>query len=138
MHCRNCGKEVDEKAIACPACGVSPRAEKKYCPNCGTATQPIQAMCTKCGVSLSGGKSAGGKEKTPAGLLAIFLGSLGVHKFYLGYNQEGLIMLLVSLLTCFLGGIVVGIIGLIEGIVYLTKSDEEFDQIYVQNKKRWF
>ena len=78
------------------------------------------------------------KSKIAAGLLAIFLGSLGIHKFYLGYKKEGIIMLLVSLLTCGFGASVMGIIALIEGIMYLTKSDEEFVDIYVNGEKGWF
>ncbi len=78
------------------------------------------------------------KEKLPAGLLGIFLGSLGIHKFYLGYTKEAVIMLLVSLLTCGIGASVMGIIGLVEGILYLTKSDEEFQATYVSGHKGWF
>lgn len=78
------------------------------------------------------------KDKLVAGLLAIFLGGLGIHKFYLGYSKEGLIMLLVSLLTCGFGASIIGIIALIEGIMYLTKSEEEFDELYVQGHKGWF
>ena len=73
-----------------------------------------------------------------AGVLGIFLGVFGVHKFVLGYQNEGLVMLLVSILTCGIGAIFISLIGLIEGIVYLTKSDEEFYQIYQENKKGWF
>ncbi len=72
------------------------------------------------------------KEKLVAGLLAIFLGWLGIHKFYLGYNKAGIIQLIISLF-CGIGGI----LGLIEGILYLTKSDEEFQKIYVEGKKEW-
>ncbi len=84
--------------------------------------------------------SPGGKsdKKLVAGLLGILLNGLGIHKFYLGYQKEGLIMLLVSVLTCGIGYSVMGVIGLVEGIIYLTKTDEEFDQIYVHNKKPWF
>lgn len=78
------------------------------------------------------------KEKLVAGLLGILLGSLGIHKFYLGYTKEGVIMLLVSLLTCGIGAVVMEIIGLIEGIMYLVKSDEEFQAIYVDSHKGWF
>ena len=77
-------------------------------------------------------------KKLAAGLLAIFLGSFGVHKFVLGYNTAGLIMLLVTVLTCGVAGFVMGVIGIIEGIIYLTKSPEEFDAIYLQNSKEWF
>jgi len=78
------------------------------------------------------------KDRIAAGLLGIFLGSLGIHKFYLGYNKEGIIMLLVSLLTCGVGAAVMSIIGLIEGILYLTKTQEEFNVMYVENYKGWF
>jgi TM2 domain-containing membrane protein YozV len=77
-------------------------------------------------------------NKVPAGVLGILLGSLGVHKFILGYTTAGLIMLLISLLTCFLAAPVMHIIGLIEGIIYLTKSDEEFVRTYVENRREWF
>ncbi len=78
------------------------------------------------------------KSKVVAGILGILLGSLGVHKFYLGYNKEGLIMLLVSLLTCGVGATVMAVIGLIEGIMYITKSDEDFKSIYIDGQKGWF
>jgi len=58
MFCRNCGKEVSDKAVACPACGVPPLTEKKFCHNCGCVTQSIQAICVKCGVNLAGGDVA--------------------------------------------------------------------------------
>jgi TM2 domain-containing membrane protein YozV len=80
----------------------------------------------------------GADKKIAAGICGILLGSLGVHKFILGYNTEGLIMLLVTLLTCFVASPVIGIIGLVEGIIYLTKTDEEFVATYINNKKAWF
>lgn len=83
------------------------------------------------------GKDVSG-NKIAAGLLGIFLGALGIHKFILGYNKEGLIMLLVSILTCGIGAIPMGIIGFIEGIIYLTKSDEEFRTTYSYGGKGWF
>jgi TM2 domain-containing membrane protein YozV/RNA polymerase subunit RPABC4/transcription elongation factor Spt4 len=141
MYCRNCGQQVDDKAIACPKCGVPPRMEKKFCPNCGTATQPNQIMCVQCGVSLTQrAVGAGAKNKIIAGVLGILLGWLGIHKFYLGYTKQGLIMLLVSIFGSLIkvGPFIMGIIGLIEGILYLVKSDEDFYATYVQNKKKWF
>jgi|SRR5579859_1229691 len=80
----------------------------------------------------------GSDKRIVAGIFAILLGYLGIHKFILGYTREGVIMLLISLLTCGIGASVMFIIGLIEGITYLTKSDEEFVQTYVLNKKGWF
>ena len=87
-------------------------------------------------------KQGSEKTKLVAGLLGIFLGWLGIHKFYLGYTKEAVIMLAVSLaagvLTCGAATGVMRVIGLIEGIMYLTKSDEEFKAIYVDGHKGWF
>ncbi|MGQ0635576.1 MAG: NINE protein [Planctomycetaceae bacterium] len=77
-------------------------------------------------------------KKTAAGICGILLGSLGIHKFILGFTTPGLILLLVTVLTCGIGGAATGIIGLIEGIIYLTKTDEDFYQIYIVEKKQWF
>ena len=74
------------------------------------------------------------EKKLIAGILAIVLGTFGVHKFYLGYTKEGVIQLIIGLVTCGAGGL----IGLIEGIMSLTKSDEEFDETYVKGHKGWF
>ncbi len=80
----------------------------------------------------------GTKDRVAAGLLAIFVGSLGIHKFYLGYNREGIIMLVISVATCGAGAAVMSIIGLVEGIIYLTNSEEDFQYTYVDGYKGWF
>jgi TM2 domain-containing membrane protein YozV len=77
-------------------------------------------------------QAQGADKKVMVGVLAIILGGFGVHKFMLGYTQEGVIQLLLGL--CGVGGI----IGIVEGIMYLTKSDEEFVRTYIQGKKGWF
>jgi TM2 domain-containing membrane protein YozV len=77
-------------------------------------------------------------NKIPAGICGILLGGLGIHKFILGYTGAGLIMLLVTVLTCGIGWWVMHIIGLIEGIIYLCKPDEEFVRVYVDARKEWF
>ncbi len=78
--------------------------------------------------------AAGDNKKVAAGILALLVGSLGVHKFYLGYNKEGIIQLIGSFVTCG----VATIIPFVEGIIYLTKSDEDFYQTYQVGKKPWF
>ncbi|MFM1871978.1 MAG: hypothetical protein RL398_1400 [Planctomycetota bacterium] len=83
-------------------------------------------------------KIVGAEKKVAAGILGILIGALGIHKFVLGYTGAGITMLLITILTLGLGGFVMGIIGLIEGIIYLTKTDEDFVEIYVNNKKSWF
>jgi TM2 domain-containing membrane protein YozV len=85
--------------------------------------------------------SNGENKKLMAGLLAIFVGWLGIHKFVLGYQKEGIIMLVCGVVGWFLCGIptaIVSIIGLVEGIMYLTKSDEEFYNTYQAGRKPWF
>lgn len=77
-------------------------------------------------------------KKIAAGICGILLGTLGIHKFILGYQTEGLVMLLVTVLTCFIASPIMGVIGLAEGIIYLTKTDEEFLEIYLINKRSWF
>ena len=79
-------------------------------------------------------KSSEESKRIIAGILALLLGSLGVHKFVLGYTQEGIIQLILSIVSC---GIL-GVIPFIEGIIYLTKTDEEFIYTYQTNKKGWF
>lgn len=82
------------------------------------------------------------KDHVAAGLLAIFLGAFGVHKFYLGYNTQGFIMLAISILAgLFTIGLAVGVIwviAVVEGILYLTKSQSEFERVYVYGKHEWF
>ena len=77
-------------------------------------------------------------KKLAAGLLGIFLGSFGLHKFVLGYTKAGLIMLLLTVLSCGLAGFVMGVIGLIEGIIYLTQTPQEFKVTYLDGRKEWF
>jgi TM2 domain-containing membrane protein YozV len=79
-------------------------------------------------------KPPGAEKKIVAGILGILLGGLGIHKFYLGYTKEGIIQIVITICTCGFGSI----IGLIEGIIYLTKSDEDFVATYVNAKKGWF
>jgi hypothetical protein len=77
-------------------------------------------------------------KKVAAGICGVLLGSFGVHKFILGYTTAGIIMLLITVLSCGFLSPVIHIIGLVEGIIYLSKSDEDFYTIYQENKKEWF
>ena len=77
-------------------------------------------------------------KKLAAGLTGIFLGAFGVHKFILGYTKAAVIMLVVSLLTCGVGYFVFQVIGIIEGVIYLTKSNAEFEAEYLDGQKDWF
>ena len=74
------------------------------------------------------------EKKLAAGLLGILAGIVGANKFYLGYINQGLIQIVLNVCTCGAASV----IPLIEGIIYLSMSDEQFDQTYIQNKKGWF
>ena len=86
------------------------------------------------------------KSPIAAGLLALFLGGLGIHKFYLGYTNEGVILLVATIVSVVLSFVLIGLIPLmiinviclIEAILYLTKSESDFNAIYVQGRKPWF
>lgn len=111
MYCRNCGKEVPAQAVVCVACGVPVNTGKKFCQNCGAESGPAAEVCTKCGVRLMAGE---GKDWLTTLLLAIFLGGLGVHRFYTGHTGIGIAQLLT------LGGC--GIWALIDIIKIATSS----------------
>ena len=81
------------------------------------------------------------KSKIAVGLLAIFVGGIGVHKFYLGHIVPGVIMLLIGVfgwVLVFIPNLILGVIALIEGIIYLTRTDQQFHDTYVVKKKVWF
>ncbi len=87
---------------------------------------------------MTSGTSNDASKKLAAGICGILLGSLGIHKFILGYTTEGIILLAITLLTLGIGGMVTSIIGIAEGIIYLTKTDDEFVNTYINSKKAWF
>jgi TM2 domain-containing membrane protein YozV len=107
------------------------------------APSPMQQYPQQQGTQIPGAD-----KKVLAGILGIVLGGLGIHKFVLGYQQEGIIMLAVYLggwvlspFTCgatLIISMLVHVMGIVEGIMYLTKSDEEFVNTYIVNKKPWF
>ena len=81
-------------------------------------------------------------KRTSTGILGIFLGYLGIHKFILGYEREGFIYLAVSIIggiiTCGIATAVASTIAIIESIMYLTKTPEEFKRLYIDKKTAWF
>lgn len=133
MYCKNCGQQLDANAAVCTNCGFAAGTGTSFCANCGAQLTPGQAFCTACGTTIgaantqAGGNVAAGsgepKSKMVAGLLGIFLGTFGVHNFYLGFTKKALIQLLVSLLTCGIGAVAMEIWGIIEGIFYLTGKE---------------
>jgi TM2 domain-containing membrane protein YozV len=89
-------------------------------------------------VPLPSANSPDSTTRIVAGILGILLGALGIHKFVLGQPGPGIIMLLVSLLTCGWGAPILALIGLIEGIIYLRLSDADFHRRYAVEKRAWF
>lgn len=125
MFCKNCGAPMNDNASVCVKCGCQKGVGASFCPNCGNATTPGAAVCLKCGVALSDAASqTSDKSKLVAGLLGIFLGTLGIHNFYLGYTKKAIIQLVVSLVgglvTCGIATIAIEIWALVEGIMILT------------------
>ncbi len=116
MFCRNCGNPMDANAAICVKCGCAKGTGQSYCPNCGNPVTPGAAACTSCGCGLAPVATAGSKSKMVAGLLGIFLGSFGIHNFYLGYTGKAVAQLVLTLVSCGIAGIW----GFIEGILILT------------------
>lgn len=140
MYCGRCGTPIGG-AANCPSCGEPTAASAGAVP----PPPPPGSMggMPPYGTPAYGAAPAdASSKKLAAGLCGILLGALGIHKFVLGYTKEGLIMLLVSipgaLVTCGASAAVMGVIGLVEGIIYLTKSDAEFHRTYMVGRKGWF
>ncbi len=108
MFCKYCGKE----------------SETEVCEECKKthANETIEVEATKVENTTSSTNSSNKKSKIAAGLLGIFLGSLGIHNFYLGFTGKAIAQLLISLLSCGFLSFVSAIWGLIEGILILTGS----------------
>ena len=125
-------------AVFCTKCGAQNEDFAQNCSQCGAALpqiggyQPIQPPPAYGAVT--DWRALGADKKLTAGLCGILVGGFGIHKFILGYTTEGIIQIALTFITCGIGAI----IGTIEGIIYLTKSDEEFVRTYIQNKKGWF
>ena len=102
----------------------------KFCSNCGAELNEVQDICLKCGVQIRKDNNnqnninndPNAKSKMAAGLLAIFLGFVGVHNFYLGHTGKAIAQLLISVLSCFILSFVSAIWGIIEGIMILSGS----------------
>jgi TM2 domain-containing membrane protein YozV len=127
VFCTKCGAQNEDFAQTCSQCQAPLPGTGGY--------QPIQPPTPSYGEApVQDWKQLGAEKKMVAGICGILLGGFGVHKFILGYTTEGIIQIVITCVTCGIGGIV----GMIEGIIYLTKSDEEFVRTYIQNKRGWF
>jgi len=148
IFCTKCGAQNDDFSRTCSQCqaelpvisGKQTTAyQAEHQPSYEPSYQPIQPpSALYAQPEMQDWKQAGSDKKIVAGILGIVLGGFGIHKFILGYQREGLIMLLVSVLSCFTLAGVMHVIGIVEGIMYLTKSDEEFVRTYIYGRKGWF
>lgn len=149
VFCTKCGAENADFAHSCVQCQatlpVIAGQSRSYYPQTDLppayqpSYEPIQPPAPLYGQPpVQDWKQAGADKKIVAGILGIILGAFGIHKFILGYQKEGMVMLLVSLLSCFTLAGIMHVIGIVEGIMYLTKSDEEFVRTYVQGRRGWF
>ena len=132
MYCKNCGKEVNQNADACVHCGVSVLKGKNYCANCGAETPKDADFCTKCGKATQNTQleERERKSKLAAGLLALFLGYLGIHNFYLGYTGKAVAQLLLTfgaLFTLGLSYLVCLVWALIEAIFIFSGKIKDAD-----------
>jgi len=139
-----------EKKIFCSNCNAEVRPGSKYCAKCGTVIGQNKSSndipskdrlnsskSSKVNDSLE--ISALKSKRLSAGLCGILLGGFGVHKFILGYNQQGYIYLGAFIGTfCFGGFILVSVLALVEGIIYLSMPIDQFKRTYIENKKEWF
>lgn len=107
-------RKPDHDEQYCSSCGEIIKKEAEICPHCGVRNKPAAA-------------TSGGKDRVTAGVLGILLGGIGAHKFYLGETGLGILYL------CFFWTAIPAIVGLIEGIIYLSKTDAEFQAQYVDD-----
>ena len=78
------------------------------------------------------------RSRVTASLFAILLGWIGLHKFYLGHTGKGIILILAGVFTFGAGLLITVPLTIIEGLIYLSKSDEDFNRIYGQESRGWF
>ncbi len=134
MHCKNCSAPLAPGASYCASCGAHVEQQKRYCQNCGYELAATDYNCPGCGLSQAQAQGGGAqpfapngpKSRMAAGLLGIFLGSLGIHNFYLGFTNRAITQLILGTVggffTCGIASAAVAIWGLVEGIMVLTGS----------------
>ena len=109
-YCKNCGEPyMTDEAVMCIKCGVAKGQGNNYCHNCGKPLAPDAAVCLNCGVANKQAPAPDAKSKLVAGLLGIFLGTFGVHNFYLGYTGKAITQLVLTIVGYILCCVVVGV-----------------------------
>jgi TM2 domain-containing membrane protein YozV len=112
-HCYACANILDVRAELCPRCGV----RQPFVPGMPESTALVPVGVRSPAVMTT-------KNRTAAGIFALVLGCVGVHKFYLGHVAAGIL----SLVFCWT--MIPALIGFVEGVLFLTMSDEEFARKY--------
>jgi TM2 domain-containing membrane protein YozV len=97
---------------------------ERYCRDCGSVINSQAEICPKCGVRQRMQVLASSRNRTSAALFALFLGGIGAHRFYLGQPGLGILYLV------FFWTFIPAFVGFIEGIVYLSMSDQSFNARY--------
>jgi len=119
----------EDKSMQPVEAAAPPAKDTKYCSECGAQINAKAEICPKCGVRVSAPPATNiDKNKTVAGLLAFFLGTMGIHKFYLGNNKMGVVYILISITI--IGLIVTAILSLYDAIKLFTMSEADFQRTY--------
>ena len=155
LQCPKCGCNPQNGHNICPRCGASVSEQDTVCLQC---SYPLKSRSRK---RQSDNSQKDSKSRIAAGIFALFFGTIGVHQFYLGNAFSGILRIVGSFMWIFiligfnplsnlnnlgtiitivgpffLVGLLVWIQGIIEGINYLTMSDEQFDEKYVQKTRK--
>jgi TM2 domain-containing membrane protein YozV len=120
--CSHCGNAVSPMAAACPQCGHPVATQQATSQN--AVGQPLGDPYAQAVGQPLLNPYAPLKSRVTAGVLGILIGGIGIHKFYLG--KVGLGVLYAVLFLFFWWTFIPTIIGLVEGIIYLTQTDQEF------------
>jgi TM2 domain containing protein+B7201 len=132
ISCKECGKEISDAATTCPHCGA-PVIKDVFCQKCGNKIPENVEFCPNCG-NRNGNVAkypAARKDRVTTALLALFLGSLGIHYFYLGKSTAGILTIVISLCSCGIWGVVM----FIQSILILLMTDVDFEAKYVNTDK---
>jgi TM2 domain-containing membrane protein YozV/phage FluMu protein Com len=135
-QCPECGKQysTQEKVsrVKCPYCGAETNvsyAEQEQTSYQEQWRQFSNQASNAMDDVFSNGPS--GKSRGVAGLLALFLGAVGLHYFYLNKTTAGVVFLIVSLLSCGILATVTWIVSIIQAVLFFTSTQEEFERKWV-------